>query len=57
MKKNFNLRPYTEARKMRENYRLKLVSIILHRDAWDDSDEEPDGPAGPLTTKEKDLLR
>jgi hypothetical protein len=42
---------------MREKFRLRLVSVIMHRDKWDDSDEEPAGPAAPLTTKEKDLLR
>lgn len=50
-------RSYAEARKMREKFRLRLVSVIMHRDKWDDSDEEPAGPAAPLTTKEKDLLR
>ena len=34
-----------------------LVQVIMHRDDWDDSDEEPDHPGAPLTTKEKDLLR
>ena len=29
----------------------------MHRDEWDDSDEEPAHAAAPLTTKEKDLLR
>ncbi len=29
----------------------------MHRDEWDDEDEEPAHPGAPLTTKEKDLLR
>ena len=53
----FCRRPYTEARKTRQKYRLKLISIIRYRDEGDDSDEEPSWPGAPLTTKEKDLLR
>ena len=29
----------------------------MHRDEWDDEDEEPASAGAPLTTKEKDLLR
>jgi hypothetical protein len=29
----------------------------MHRDEWDNEDEEPASAAAPLTTKEKDLLR
>ena len=50
-------RSYAEARKMRADFRKRLVEVIMHRDADDDSDEEPAHPGAPLTTKEKDLLR
>ena len=29
----------------------------MHRDEWDDEDEEPKWAGAPLTTKEKDMLR
>lgn len=29
----------------------------MHRDEWDNEDEEPASAGAPLTTKEKDLLR
>ena len=32
---------YTEARKDREKFRKRLVEVIMHRDEWDDEDEEP----------------
>ena len=50
-------RSYAEARKMRADFRKRLVEVIMHRDENDDSDEEPAHPGAPLTTKEKDLLR
>ena len=39
---------------MRADFRKRLVEVIMHRDADDDSDEEPAHPGAPLTTKEKD---
>ena len=50
-------RSYTEARKDREKFRKRLVEVIMHRDEWDDEDEEPKWAGAPLTTKEKDMLR
>ena len=53
----FYARSYTEARKDREKFRKRLVEVIMHRDEWDDEDEEPKWAGAPLTTKEKDMLR
>ena len=36
---------------------LYLFKVIMHRDEWDDEDEEPKWAGAPLTTKEKDMLR
>ena len=36
---------------------LHLFKVIMHRDEWDDEDEEPKWAGAPLTTKEKDMLR
>lgn len=55
--KKQKFRSYAEARKGREEFRKRLVEVIMHRNEWDDSDEEPAGPAAPFTAKEKDLLR
>ena len=52
-----DFRSYTEARKDREKFRKRLVEVIMHRDEWDDEDEEPSWAGAPLTTKEKDMLR
>ena len=34
-----------------------MSQVIMHRDEWDDEDEEPKWAGAPLTTKEKDMLR
>ena len=36
---------------------LYFLKVIMHRDEWDDEDEEPKWAGAPLTTKEKDMLR
>ena len=55
--KKQKFRSYADARKGREEFLKRLVEVIMHRNEWDDSDEEPAGPAAPFTAKEKDLLR
>ena len=40
-----------------DKIQLYLFKVIMHRDEWDDEDEEPKWAGAPLTTKEKDMLR